>query len=1220
MIPPYPLEDPSSDFAGILAQASGQVQADPSPESFLGLALAYMLCGRLKDAEAALDSASRTGDISNSIVELINFAQDCIRCDQFERKPGEIAVQDMDTDLAKAKVGFVWPMTSLPEEAGLHTAITEALRQHRKARDWRVLRNLLGSYNYTQGSNSELVNHFFQSEIAFCQKEASNGLTVPTLAGAGFYRQLSQDDDVKKWTDLAFSTASRSDSPSDQAKCLLISGDFLSAQYSSPLTWNFASIASYGNPASNLLDIVEDAEFPEPWVSAFDEAVEKYILAKDLFEKGGNQRGLGHIAIRMGYIAFLGEKYKDIEKSAVEALEHFEKAGDLCHALLAETHLAIALACTHQMGKALEIARKIGTSGRQNGLDSWTMGLGQMVARCARHFVLRMYDAEKSVRLFHVAKALQTAANNKFAAAQHEIDLAKVYESTGQMVTATNHYLEGIARMEVFISEAWNWLGDKSPLLMTSLQISNLCYANINIGIQKTNPVGIDRWLKTAQNTTSLLHQKMEQIDDQYRQFILAQLDSFKDLEGIAKVSSAIYTAKKSREVGGKEEVIKNLKLAKSTLSGLNLSPDTRCLLNVKIYAAEEDWPTAQDYARQYVALLEGKPLPEVQGVDWNTMPGQFLNDLTDYRNLNRVFGLMVRTRLYQEARVFLEKLEEVYGADWWAKEDKPWFEASDIGEMWEGLGYSVLAQEWYDKSLERYEAYRNSADRNDLRVAMADVQNMVYTIGYAARAAFINGQPEMAFRYAELGKARALLDLAEEIRTFGDTSPEIRQLLFKLRELDARFASCQYELNVRLSNNRILPHNEVLKNNLENIEESRRRIEREILDIDPGFYDKGAAISHGMCVEGVAEKLEEDTLLVSYFFSGDALFLWAIARSGQLAAIKRGIKEWQLKSWVYGLREAVKERMPNWEEFAVRLSENLLEPIANLLRQYHRIVFVPHGALQGLPFHILSLGGEVPIGLTHSISYLPAAGALSFIGNGMISPDSGVLAVGNPTGDLRAATAEARFVGSLFPESAAVLLHEEATESAVRGHLSGARLLHFATHGNISEDNPMASALSLAHGEQLSVQDLMGVELNAELVVLSACNSGQGNQTAGDDLLGLSRALIAGGAQAAVLTYWPVEDLATSLWVRHFYLELKRGFPAAAAARAAQGYLYGLSEESLEEALNQIWGAIDPGNTHRTSDKSLRATVREIGFTKAETPRDYRHPYYWGAFSVLSR
>src|SRR5262249_52467544 len=156
-----------------------------------------------------------------------------------------------------------------------------------------------------------------------------------------------------------------------------------------------------------------------------------------------------------------------------------------------------------------------------------------------------------------------------------------------------------------------------------------------------------------------------------------------------------------------------------------------------------------------------------------------------------------------------------------------------------------------------------------------------------------------------------------------------------------------------------------------------------------------------------------------------------------------------------------------------------------------------------------------------------------------------------NPTLNLLAAAAEAAFVASLFGQPA--LLGEAATERAVRERIPDCPLIHFATHGKLSEESPLSSAIALANGEELTVYELMGLRLNAELVVLSACNTGQGETTGGDDVLGLTRGLLGAGARAAVVSLWPVDDVSTSLLMGEFYRRLRAGDAPAVALRAAQ-------------------------------------------------------------------
>ncbi|NIN95911.1 MAG: CHAT domain-containing protein, partial [Anaerolineae bacterium] len=84
------------------------------------------------------------------------------------------------------------------------------------------------------------------------------------------------------------------------------------------------------------------------------------------------------------------------------------------------------------------------------------------------------------------------------------------------------------------------------------------------------------------------------------------------------------------------------------------------------------------------------------------------------------------------------------------------------------------------------------------------------------------------------------------------------------------------------------------------------------------------------------------------------------------------------------------------------------------------------------------------------------------------------------------------------------------ATEAAVRQLLVDYPVLHLATHGYLSEEAPLLSSILLANGEALTVYELMGLQLNADLIVLSACETARGQTTGGDDVLGLTRGLLA--------------------------------------------------------------------------------------------------------------
>jgi CHAT domain-containing protein/predicted negative regulator of RcsB-dependent stress response len=129
-------------------------------------------------------------------------------------------------------------------------------------------------------------------------------------------------------------------------------------------------------------------------------------------------------------------------------------------------------------------------------------------------------------------------------------------------------------------------------------------------------------------------------------------------------------------------------------------------------------------------------------------------------------------------------------------------------------------------------------------------------------------------------------------------------------------------------------------------------------------------------------------------------------------------------------------------------------------------------------------------------------------------------------------------------------------------GQLSGYRILHFATHGLLNSRHPELSGLVFSLLDRdgkpqdgfLRLHEVYNLELNADLIVLSACETGLGKEIKGEGLIGLTRGFMYSGVPRVVASLWNVDDLATAELMKLFYQGLlKDGLPAAAALRAAQ-------------------------------------------------------------------
>ncbi|MBV9926991.1 MAG: CHAT domain-containing protein [Acidobacteria bacterium] len=164
----------------------------------------------------------------------------------------------------------------------------------------------------------------------------------------------------------------------------------------------------------------------------------------------------------------------------------------------------------------------------------------------------------------------------------------------------------------------------------------------------------------------------------------------------------------------------------------------------------------------------------------------------------------------------------------------------------------------------------------------------------------------------------------------------------------------------------------------------------------------------------------------------------------------------------------------------------------------------------------------------------------------------------------LRHTAAEAEAIMSLVPSGSGMMAtgFEASRETAISPRLGRYQIVHFAAHGVVNSEHPELSGLvlSLVNREGgradgfLQLHDIYNLDLPAEVVVLSACDTGLGEDVAGEGLVGLTRAFMYAGSKSVVASLWKVDDAATAELMRHFYESmLKDGLPPAAALRSAK-------------------------------------------------------------------
>lgn len=167
------------------------------------------------------------------------------------------------------------------------------------------------------------------------------------------------------------------------------------------------------------------------------------------------------------------------------------------------------------------------------------------------------------------------------------------------------------------------------------------------------------------------------------------------------------------------------------------------------------------------------------------------------------------------------------------------------------------------------------------------------------------------------------------------------------------------------------------------------------------------------------------------------------------------------------------------------------------------------------------------------------------------------------------------RLKDRLAGSKTAVRLGNSATENRIKTEpLREYRYVHFATHGVLDQNDPRASGLIFYQGEQgedgvLFAGEVFNLELNADLVALSACQSGSGKYLKGEGLIGLSRGFMYAGAKNLLVSLWKVNDASTADLMLYFYDALLRGQPTPEALREAK---LKLMKENFHHAKPFFW------------------------------------------------
>ena len=448
-------------------------------------------------------------------------------------------------------------------------------------------------------------------------------------------------------------------------------------------------------------------------------------------------------------------------------------------------------------------------------------------------------------------------------------------------------------------------------------------------------------------------------------------------------------------------------------------------------------------------------------------------------------------------------------------------------------------------------------------------------------------GWDAAALEVSETARARSLLEVITDARADvrSGVSPEI---LAAEKDLDRRTEVARRELVQVLGREHSSDEADGVERKLEGLREERERLETQMRSSSAAYA--ALAPAKPLSVDEIrANVLDDDTALVEYLIGEKESYVWVVSRSGIASAVLAGREK---------IERAVATLYRRWSDPAAvddapgparALSQLVLDPVRNALHGPKRLVIVADGALQQIPLGALPLpGAERPLLESRTVVSSPSASVLAVVrtaprgGEGgpelavladpilaarSTSPrtegaleDAGLRALGPIPGT----RAEATKIASQFPKGRVLsAFGPEASRAMAMGpEVARARIVHFATHALLDVRRPELSGIVLSERDAagqpqdgfLSLADITGLRLSAELVVLSACRTGLGKEVRGEGLVGITRGFMSGGAPRVIASLWKVPDTATAALMTRFYrLLLQEKLSPAEALRAAQ-------------------------------------------------------------------
>lgn len=608
------------------------------------------------------------------------------------------------------------------------------------------------------------------------------------------------------------------------------------------------------------------------------------------------------------------------------------------------------------------------------------------------------------------------------------------------------------------------------------------------------------------------------------------------------------------------------------------------------------------------VEVLSGADTPAISKADAALELGHAYLGLGQAAKAGESFGMALE--VYDAARIANKQAEALNGRALAAR----------------ASGDLAAAIQFGEDSLQRIESLRAGVSSPELRAFYSAAQSDYYETQIEllldaahAGSAFEPRYLSEALSVSERARARMIVDLLSEAAVRLDSGNLSEEALERERRLYDELGALRYQRD------RLLERPNVEAAALEPLVRRMIAIENEIslASIAVRVGETSAGVATPLAAAEIQASLDEGSVLLQYSLGSPNSIAWVVTRTSlqvvelpDRATIEAAARKVYDGLKIYRPAQSTSALATPRAELAALVIAPIL-PFVGAAKQ--RLIIAADGALDYVPFGVLpsSLDGEtVPLLQAFEVSNVPSMSAVAAQRRRAVQPapktlaifadpvfaatDSRLASSGNvsavpvagpfPQAPVRlerlpATGAEATAIGELVSDDQRLLVtgFDASRERVLDAPLRDYRMVHFATHGLVDSRYPGLSALAFSQFDAagrpqnglLRLQDVYRLDLNADFVVLSGCETALGREIRGEGLIGLADGFLYAGARNLVVSLWQVPDRATAELMTRFY-----------------GYVL---KDSLRPA------------------EALRRAQRSI----ASEPR-WSDPYFWGAFVVL--